>query len=140
MNTYVLDTSVVVQWFQQTNELHPKQAYKIFEDLESGKVNVLIPSILLIELINVLLIGKKTPIEEARLAIRRLYGSIVTIIDMSLPVLDHTSLLMKQYNLTSYDAYFLALAKVEGCQLISDDQKAHGKITDGSVIMLKDYF
>lgn len=46
---------------------------------------------------------------------------------------------MQQYNMTSYDAYFLALAQYEGCKLISDDQKAHGQIHDGSVIMLEDY-
>lgn len=139
MPTFVLDTSVVIQWFNQKNELHAKQARDIFEDLQSGKINVLIPNFLLVELLNVLLVGKKTSIEEAKLAVRRLYDGIVTIVEISLPVLEHTSLLMKQLDLTSYDAYFLALAKYEECVLISDDQKAHGQVKDGTVIMLKDY-
>ena len=46
---------------------------------------------------------------------------------------------MKEYNMASYAAYFLALAQYEDCRLISDDQKAHGKITDGTVLMLEDY-
>lgn len=139
MNTYVLDTSVVVQWFQQANELHPKQAQKIFNDSESGKIDILIPNLLLVELLNALLVGKRTSIEEAQLAVRRIYGGIGTIVEVSLPVLGHTSLLMKQFNITSYDAYFLALAQVEDCKLISDDRKAHGQIKDGTVIMLEDY-
>ena len=139
MSTYILDTSVVVQWFQQKNELHPKQARKIFDDLEAGRINILIPTILLVELINVLLISKKTPLEEVLLAIRRMNDMHLTITDLNLPTLEYTALLMKQYNLTSYDSYFLALAKTERCRLISDDQKAHGQIKDGSVLMLKNY-
>lgn len=46
---------------------------------------------------------------------------------------------MQKYNLASYDAYFLALAGYEGCKLISDDEKAYGKIISGNVLRLKDY-
>ena len=140
MNTYVLDTSVVLQWIHQENELHPEQARKIFKDLEYGKINIIIPNLLLVELLNALLIGKKTSIEEANLVVKRIFESTLTIVEVTLPILLQTTILMRKYNLTSYDAYFLALAQYEGCKLISDDQKAHGKITDGSVIMLKDYF
>ncbi len=138
MNTYVLDTSVVLQWIHQKNELHPKQAQKIFEDLQSGKINILIPNLLMVELLNALLIGKKTSIEEANLAVKEIFESTLTIVEVTLPLLIKSSFLMREYNLTSYDAYFLALAKYEQCILISDDQKAHGKIKDGSVVMLVD--
>ncbi|MBI2595311.1 type II toxin-antitoxin system VapC family toxin [Candidatus Daviesbacteria bacterium] len=139
MNTYVLDTSVVLQWIHQKHELHPKQAQKIFEDLQSGKINILIPNLLTVELLNALLIGKKTSTEEANLAVKEIFESTLTIVEVTLPLLFETSVLMREYSLTSYDAYFLALAQTEGCQLISDDQKAHGKITDGTVLMLEDY-
>ena len=137
MSTYVLDTSVVIKWFNQKNELHTRQARKIFDDLQSEKINILIPDLLLVELLNALMIGKKTPIEEANLAVKTLFASTINIVELTLPVLLQTSLVIKQYNLTSYDAYFLALAQYEKCTLVSDDQKAHGKID--SVMMLKDY-
>lgn len=139
MGTYVLDTSVIIKWFNQKNELHTKQARDIFEDLQSGKINILIPNLLLVELLNALMIGKKTPVEEANLAVKRLFASTINIVEITLPALLQTSLIIEQYNLTSYDAYFLALAQIEDCKLISDDQKAHGQIKDGTVIMLKDY-
>ncbi len=43
------------------------------------------------------------------------------------------------YNLTAYDSLYVATAQEENCQLISDDRKGHGKITDGTVLMLEDY-
>lgn len=139
MPAYVLDTSVVLQWFEQTDEIHIKEAKQIFDDLNLGKINVIIPDLLLIEILNVLLIGKKCPLENANLAIRKLFNLPLNILVISLPVLEESAKLMRQHNLASYDAYFLALAQYEDCKLISDDQKAHGQITDGSVLMLKDY-
>lgn len=139
MPTYVLDTSVVIKWFNQKNELHTKQAQNIFADLQAEKINILVPNLLLVELLNVLMIGKKISIEEANLAVKTLFVSTIDIVEVNLPVLLQTSQLMKQYDLTSYDAYFLALAQYEECKLISDDQKAHGQIKDGTVIMLADY-
>ncbi|MDP2672120.1 MAG: type II toxin-antitoxin system VapC family toxin [Candidatus Daviesbacteria bacterium] len=139
MSTYVLDTSVVIKWFNQKNELHTKQSRKIFNDLQSGKINILIPNLLLVELLNVLMIGKKTPIAETNLALDKLFELPLNIIDVNLSLLKIAAELMQQYNMTSYDAYFLALAKYEDCKLISDDIKAHGIIGDGSVILLEDY-
>lgn len=139
MPVYVLDTSVVLQWFERTDEIHVKEAKRIFDDLNSGKINVIIPDLLLIEILNALLIGKKCSLENANLAIRRLFDLPLTILAISLPVLEESAKLMRQHNLASYDAYFLALAHYEKCKLISDDQKAHGQVKDGSVIMLEDY-
>lgn len=139
MATFVVDTSVIVQWFDSNDELHFIKARKIFQDLQDGKINILIPSSLPLELLNALLIGKKCTLEYADLAIRELFKTTITMVEINLPVLEKTARLMEKYSLTAYDAYFWALAQYEDCQLISDDQKAHGKVTDGTVVMLKDY-
>lgn len=83
--------------------------------------------------------GKDLSSEEANTTLKDLFEMPIKIIGVSLPVLELSSKLMKEYNMASYDAYFLALAQHESCQLVSDDQKAHGQITDGTVVMLKDY-
>lgn len=139
MVTYVLDTSVVVQWFEESSEPHIKKARKLLVDLQDGKINILMPNIVALELLNAILVGKKSSLEYANLAVKKLYQIPVTIIETSLPLLTEAAKLMDEYKLTSYDAYFLALARYEGCKLISDDQKAHGKITDETVLMLEDY-
>lgn len=139
MIAYVVDTSVIVQWFESKDELHITKAKKILKDLQDGKINILIPDSLPLELLNALLLGKKSEFENANLAVKRLFDLPIKIVAINFSILQITSDLMKQYNLASYDAYFLALAKYEDYILISDDQKAHGKITDGTVLMLKDY-
>ena len=136
---YILDTSVVLQWYNRSGELHPKQARVILDDLRADKVGISIPDILPIELLNVLIKGKGLSDNRANIILKDLFEMPIKIIGISLPVLQLSSKLMKQYNLAAYDAYFLALAQYEGYQLISDDQKAHGKIKDRNIIMLEDY-
>lgn len=139
MPTYVVDTSVIVQWFEGVNEVHIKKAIQVLEDLQNGKIHILIPDPLILELLNALFIGKQCTVEEANLAVKIIFDSTISIVEITFPVAALTTILMKQYKLTSYDAYFLALARYEGCRLISDDERAHGKITDGSVVMLEEY-
>ncbi|MBI4039039.1 type II toxin-antitoxin system VapC family toxin [Candidatus Daviesbacteria bacterium] len=139
MPAYVLDTSVVIQWFHRLNERHVAKAKKVWEDLQSGKITVILPDFLLIELLNAFIKGKYSSIGASNLALAALYEMPINIVEITLPVLQITAALMKQYDLTAYDACFLALAEQEGCQLVSDDQKAHGRITNGRVIMLEDY-
>lgn len=139
MPTYVLDTSVVVKWFEESSELHIKKARKILKDLHEGKINILIPNIVALEVLNAILIGKKSSLEYAELAVQKIYQIPITIVESSLTLLEKAAKLMDEYKITSYDAYFLALAQYEDCKLISDDQKAHGKITNGTVLMLEDY-
>lgn len=139
MTTYVLDTSVVVQWFHHSEEKHVKEANKVWKDLQKNRIRIILPDILPLELLNAFIKSKNTPAEESYSMISKLYQIPVTIAEVSLTVLEVAARLMEQYNLASYDAYFLALAQYEECKLISDDQKAHGKITDGTVLMLEDY-
>lgn len=137
MPTYVLDTSVVVQWFHYSKEHHVAEAKKLLKDLQENKITVILPDILPLELLNVFIKVKASSADKSYSVIAELYQMPINFIEVSLSVLKIAGNLMEQYRLTAYDAYFLALANYEECVLISDDQKAHGKIE--SVVMLKDY-
>lgn len=139
MPTFVLDTSVVIKWYHHAKENHVAQARKLWEDFNKGKITIILPDILPLELFNVFIKAKASSAERSYSVIARLYQTSINFVEVSLPVLKITGNLMEQYQLTSYDAYFLALAKYEECTLISDDKKAHGKITDGTILMLEDY-
>lgn len=136
---YVVDTSVVLQWFHKSGELHHKEARRILDDLKTDRIRISIPDMLPLELLNVFIKGKGLSAEEANSTLKTLFELPIKIISIDLPILEESSKLMKEYNMASYDAYFLALAQNEECILISDDQKAHGQIKDGSVLMLEDY-
>lgn len=139
MDTFILDTSVIVQWFQENDEPRNKKAKQILDDLVAGRINILISDQVALELLNALLVGKKSPLAETNSALEKFFELPLNTVDVNLSLLKITAELIQQYNMTSYDAYFLALAQYEGCKLISDDQKAHGQITDGTVLMLEDY-
>jgi len=136
---YVVDTSVILQWFHRSGELHPREARRVLDDLRAGRVNITIPDMLPLELLNVLIKGKSLSADIANKTLGDLFEMPIKMIGISLPVLEESSKLMKKYNMASYDAYFLALAQYEDCKLISDDKKAHGQITNGTVLMLEDY-
>lgn len=139
MKTYILDTSVVIKWFNQEREEHIDKASKIYQDFIDGRINIIIPNLLLLELINVLRIGKKLTKAEIKEIVNIIYRLPVTIEHPTQTVLIKTIEIAEKNNITAYDGLFLALAEAEDCQLISDDRKAHGKIRDEKVLMLSDY-
>ena len=136
---YIVDTSVVLQWFHQSGEVHVKEARRVLDDLRSGRIDIAIPDIVPLELLNAMVKGKGLSATDVNKTLQDLFAMPIRIIGISLPVLEKSFKLMKEYNVASYDAYFLALAQMESWTLISDDGKAHGQIKDGSVLMLEDY-
>ena len=139
MSTYIIDTSVILKWFNQKNEERINIAKQIYDDMIDGKITIIIPTLLQIELINVLLTAKKLPSAEIKKILNDLILLPLIIKEPTQKVFEETLDIMKLFSLAAYDALFLAMAKQEKCKLISDDRKGHGKIMDGSVIMLKDY-
>lgn len=139
MDTYVLDTSVIIKWYFTKNEAHTKQAQNILRDIKNEKLHIVIPSILAVELLNVFIKGKKLQFPEIQLLLSSFYTLPLTTIEPEELLLVETAKISQTYNIAAYDALFVALAREENCQLISDDSKAHGKITDGSVLLLQDY-
>lgn len=139
METFAVDTSVIVKWYNQKNESHTEQAYQILLDLKAEKIEIIICDIAVVELLNVLIKSKSLPTNETKIAIEHFFSLPIIIKEPSQAMLQHTADIMETYNISAYDALFVAIAKEQGYKLISDDAKAHGKITDGSVLMLKDY-
>ena len=139
MKTYVLDTSVVLKWYNQKNEDCVNEALAVLMDLKNEAISIIVPNLLIIELINVFIKGKHLSIEEIQELTSSFFNLPVINKEPSIGVISKLSELSYKYNITAYDSLYLALAYEEECQLISADAKGHGKVHDDSVIMLKDY-
>lgn len=139
MESYVVDTSVVVKWFNQENESNVEAAHQIYKDMLDSKIILIAPSLLPIEIINALKKGKNMPVAAIKKSILDFFSLPLIIKEPSQTILEQTAEIMESYNIAAYDALFVAIAKDADCKLISDDTKAHGKITDRTVIMLEDY-
>jgi len=139
METFVVDTSVIVKWYNQKNESRTEQAFQILLDLKAEKIGIIVSDIAAVELLNVLVTSKSLPVNKVKTIIKHFFSLPIVIKEPSQTILERTADIMEKYQIAAYDGLFVATAKDADCQLISDDTKAHGKITDGTVIMLKDY-
>lgn len=139
MKLYVIDTSVVVKWYNQENEEYILKAQKILDDFGQGRISLLAPDLIGIELINVFIKGKKLKSVEIKILLNNFFQLPLIMKEPTEQLLFQANVTAQENNITSYDALFVALAKLEECQLISDDHIGHGKINDERVVMLKDY-
>ncbi len=139
MKTYIVDTSVILKWYNQKDEKHVKNAKQILHDFKNEQINLIIPDLALVELTNVFLKGKQLPIPEIHLLLANIFGLPLIIKEPSQTDLSKAVSIAELYKITVYDALFVAFAQSESCSLISDDEKAHGIITDGTVLMLSNY-
>lgn len=136
---FVVDTSVVVKWFNQKDELEVEKSRKIYNQLITSKMNIVVPDLIVIELLNVLIKSKALSVTDIKVVIKNFLSLPLIVLQPTQSVLELTADIANQYQIAAYDALFVATAKIENCQLISADQKGHGKIHDGSVLMLKDF-
>lgn len=139
MDIFAVDTSVTVKWFYPQKESLVKEAIQILNDHLDGKIHLITSDFLLLELANALIIGKGMTPPLVKRCLSAIVNCQMSIVSVDKNLIGESIVLAGEQGLTSYDAVFLALAKVNSCRLISADEKGHGKITDGSVLMLKDY-
>lgn len=139
VKTYVLDTSVVLKWYNQENEKNTAPALQILQDFKEEKIDLIFPDLLPVEVANAFLKGKKLPAKEVKNIIRNLFALPVIIKEPTANAVLQAVELVEKTNITMYDALFIATAQIENCLLISDDQKGHGKFNKDVVMMLRSY-
>ena|SRR5258708_28331481 len=139
MHTYVLDTSVILKWYNQKGEERVEQALTILDDLKNEKITIIIPNLLIIELINVFIKGKHLSVENIKELTTSFYTLPLINKEPTEGIVSQLPEISYKYDLSAYDSLFLATALEENCQLISSDSKGHGRVTDGTVIMLENY-
>lgn len=139
MRTYVIDTSVVVKWYNENDEKYVIQARQILQDLRYNKISIIVSDLLSIELTNVFLKGKSLVPSEIITLLQNFFSLPLIVKETSESQLSRAAVIAYKNKITVYDALYIALAESLSCQLISDDQKAHGKLEDDTVLMLKKY-
>jgi predicted nucleic acid-binding protein len=117
LTSVVLDASVVLKWFAPRKERGSKQARATRTSYEEGQLRVVVPSLLILELLNVA--GRRWGWDEPRL--RALVTSVEGLgFEFALPEGTHIASWVAR-GLTAYDAVYVALAERRRLQLITDD-------------------
>ncbi|MBI4066930.1 type II toxin-antitoxin system VapC family toxin [Candidatus Gottesmanbacteria bacterium] len=144
MKKLVVDSSVMLKWVNQDNELYVENANQILSDVKDGKVILLAPELAKYELGNAIL--------KKGIDVNQAYQNLETI--SSLPVEFITETINLAYltyqmayevrltgdkKFTYYDASFVALAKQEEAVLVTDNPKHQSKINGVKVVPLEEY-
>ncbi len=126
MKRIVTDASVVLKWYLEDEE-YGQKALSILDKYISNELDILAPSLLEYEVINGLIIAKKRGrIQEKKLllGIDGFASLELKLINLSLyyPKVIHYC---KVYDLSAYDASYLALADEENIPFVTADKGIH---------------
>ena len=125
MALLVLDASVILKWFKEEN--YTKYALKIKDDFVEGVHEIAAPDLILYEISNAMRYAGFAPdiIEEA---LKSLIELGIDIVVLPKEIISLAVKLSYKYNITVYDATYLALAISIGAHFVTADKKLYKKI------------
>ncbi len=137
--TLILDSSVIAKWFFPEDD--NKNALAIKDKFTQNKISLAIPILLYYEINNLL----KTAVKSFRIDVNdsiRVYKAFLKlnfIAYSSEILLEKTLGSALKYDISSYDASYIALSEYLQVPFVTADQKLINKVSNKLVINLKDY-
>ena len=128
MKRCVLDTSVGVKWFSQAGEEDLAQALKLRQEFIEGQARLLVPELFFVELANALRYNPHFSVGDVQAALSSVWSMELERVDLSSQALKEVVHVAYQYDVTLYDAIFLALAKAADAELVTADYSLCRKI------------
>ncbi len=137
--SYVVDSSVIVKWLSNYNERRVAQADQLLRDVQESRVTLSAPQLAIYEVSNALLKGKQLPPAEVSRLLHILYLIPIDWVTETEEQIMAGYRIGHRYNMTVYDAAFVALAKAREAKLVTDNIKHQGKAKGVEVLALADY-
>jgi predicted nucleic acid-binding protein len=122
MKRYVIDTSVAVKWFSKV-ENDTKKALQLRQQMLDGICSVTVPDLLIYELANALKHNPNFLSKDVKIALDSIFNMGMEIRKADSLVLSHAIDIAFRFNVTVYDACFMALSKIEKMPFITSDYK-----------------
>jgi len=117
----ILDTSVVVKWFSE--EEFTDKALEIRERIRMGEERVIVPDLLLYELANALKYNPSFDANDVSDALTSIFDMDVNIVTPIRGIINVAVTLAFEYDITVYDAFYVALAKDLELAFITADKR-----------------
>ena len=130
----VLDASVVVKWF--VDEEHSDKALQLREEYYAGEREIIVPDLLLFEVANALRYNSAFETEEIKECVETLSAMCIEIVTPSYSLLERAIHRAREFDITCYDATYLALAEDLEFEFITADRRLYG-IVQGQITKAK---
>lgn len=129
MNPYIVDSSVVFKWYRQPgDEDYVQKAITILDGHLNGDLEIHVPDLLVYELGNILRFKEDLASKDGITILRDTFMLGMMIHAIDLPFAEEALRLAKQYDITFYDASFVALSHTINCPFITADKKLYARI------------
>jgi len=123
MKECVLDTSVVLKWFSGFGENDLDQALRLRQNLLDRSILFVIPELLFYELANALRYNPNFSAKDVNEALDSVFDMGLEVRRADKKVMEDAITIGFKFNIPVYDAYFVALSRIEGKPLITADYK-----------------
>lgn len=125
MEKIVLDTSVAVKWFVE--EKDSEKAVEILENYKDGRLEIIAPEIITLELVNALFFGAGFKGQVLKKALSAFYALGLSFVPLSKSLVLGAQEYMEGFKIAIYDALFIYLAEKGKIPLVTADEKHHAK-------------
>ena len=132
---YVVDASVVVKWFLYQQEADRDRALALRELHVSGRSTIHIPQLALLEVLNAIRFAPKAREEDGEQALEALQDLHLEAIPAESGLMRKANAIAWAYEITIYDALYVALAERVGYPLITADEAMIRKLTGHSIVV-----
>lgn len=137
MERLVLDASIALKWFFP-HEKDNKIARKILRKLKKEEIEIFIPQIFFFEVVNAVKTKSETTSKDVLRAINKIFSLNFVIEKADLILLKKANFYAQKYDLSIYEASYIALAKINELPFITADEKMARKLNLKFVKSLKD--
>jgi predicted nucleic acid-binding protein len=129
----LLDSSVILKWF--LNEDGAKEAIQYRKDSKREKIDVAIAEFSFYEVANVLRFNKNMTQENVHRAIHDVAEAGLPILPFDITAMHIAIENAYEYDISIYDAYFVAQADLEGMRLVTADNRLADKVAHRSDVI-----
>jgi predicted nucleic acid-binding protein len=129
MTPFVVDSSIVFKWYRQPgDEEYVPQSVSILECHLHGDFEIHVPDLLFYELGNILRLKESLVSKDALTILRETYALALQIHPIDLLLAEATFRITREYDITFYDASFVALSYLLQASFVTADKKLFAKI------------
>jgi len=126
MRKLVLDASVALKWFFQ--EKNSDLAEILLKQIKKDEIKVFVPQIFFFELVNAVKTKAKSTPKDVLEVINKIFSLKLNSEKINRELLAKANFYAQKYDLTIYDASYLALARALEINFITADEKLRGEV------------